>query len=274
MSEASAAAIADDRRRNAAQRNARFADARPVERDDDGDADHRDRLRLAQSQLEEDAAPRRPELAHRDRPHELARLQRRGAETGAELFDRQPAAAAGAREFDLGIERVEGGDRVVGGRGGDEVAGDRAARADLRGADFGARLDQRQRVAAEGRRAEHVVVGGERAEREAVAVVADEAQLGLERGEIDQAFGRLTSAPELDHHVGTPGDQPGTGRGLGEFGERVGQRGGPTIDLDHLHMFGLHGRLSSSSLSHLVVLMPDDWRTASGRPVHKPSPCT
>ena len=73
-------------------------------------------------------------------------------------------------EVDVGVERVEGGDRVVGRRCGDEVAGDGAARANLRRADFGARLHQRQRVAAERVRCENVVVGRERAERNAVGV--------------------------------------------------------------------------------------------------------
>ena len=77
---------------------------------------------------------------------QLVRPQDACAEARVEVA---PAAARARRprreaQHDLGAERDQRGDRVVGGRGGDEVAGDGGARANLRRADLHARLRQRQ----------------------------------------------------------------------------------------------------------------------------------
>ena len=91
-----------------------------------------------------------------------------------------------------------------------------AARANLRRADFGARLHQRQRVAAASGRSEHVVVGRQGAHRQAAGVFGNEAELGLERREVDEPLSRLVTPSKLDHHVGAAGNQPGIGACAGE----------------------------------------------------------
>ena len=158
-------ADAHDRRRDAAERDAGAGNARSVEFHHYRDADHRDGLRFAQAEFEKNAAARGAEFADGDRTHEFARCEGRAAEAGAERLDAHAPPAGRTREFYFRVEDVEGRDRVVGRRRRDKVSGDGAARADLRRADFDARLNQRQRVAPECGRTEDVVVRGERAQR-------------------------------------------------------------------------------------------------------------
>ena len=120
------------------------------------------------------------------------------------------------RELDLGIEGDERRDRIVCRRRGREVARDRPARADLRCADLGTRLDERKRVLAERGRSQDVVVGDQGAEGQPAGARRDEAQLVLERGQVDQPRGRLDATPKFDHEIGAAGDDPSSRVSVGE----------------------------------------------------------
>jgi len=141
-------ADAHDRRRDAAERDAGAGNARSVE------FHH-----YATLITEMACALRKPSLRkmpRREAPSLRTEIERTSS-PGARAVLRKPVRTLDAhappagrtREFYFRVEDVEGRDRVVGRRRRDKVSGDGAARADLRRADFDARLNQRQRVAPE-----------------------------------------------------------------------------------------------------------------------------
>ena len=103
--------------------------------------------------------------------------------------------------------------------------------------------------------------------------LGDEAELRIQGRQVDEVAGGLTATAKLDHNVGTARDQPHIRTRLGELSEGFGERGGAMIDLDHPHMFEKRVRLSSSRMSHLRVIRPDNRRTASSGAARKRVSC-
>ncbi len=138
---------ADNRGRDAAQRDARRLDVLLLpQRRHHRHVRHRDGQRAAQPQLEVDAALIFLQRREGDVGQQLVRAHHRAAHAGVELLqgDRPLAFHAGQRH--LRLQRAQRRDRVVGGRGGDQIPGDGAAIAQRRRAHPPTRLRQRQRL--------------------------------------------------------------------------------------------------------------------------------
>jgi hypothetical protein len=198
---------AHDRRGHGAEGDARLGDrAGFVESEHHGAVDDADGLRAAQAELEVGAAMQRAERRKGDVDEHFVRLQHGAAHAGIERGERQGAFGGAGAQRDGGVERDERRDRVVGGRRGDEVAGDGAAIADLRGADFAARLGERARGDGAVGVGGDVAVRDERAEVHDAVDDVDRIEIRQAR-DVDQRAGRARAAVEFDDEVRRAGDQ-------------------------------------------------------------------
>ncbi len=196
-----------DGRRHAAQRQTCLAHYPAVEVHDERDIDHGDRLRAAQPELDEETARRRWQCRHAYLADQLVRAQHGATKAGIELAQWHHPLASSARQYELGPERDQRRDGVVGRRSRDEVAGDGGARANLGRADLPARLCQRQRALDAGARGQHIVVGGKPTEQHITGVCADVLELA-QRRDVDQRLSRLHATRKLDDHIRPARDDP------------------------------------------------------------------
>ncbi len=205
-----------------------------VQVEQDGGVDQADGLGAAESQFEETAVLGGFHGREGNLQQHLVWLHDRPADAGVEIRQGDLAGAARGGQGDVRSQGHQRGDGVVGGAGGDDVAGDGGAVADLRSAHLPGGADEREGPLPQKEGGDGVVVSDQRADvNDIVLVQADAVQAG-QAGDVDDGMDALTEfAFEFKHQVGAPGDQAGLFTFFGQQLQGLIDRGGLVVFVPH-----------------------------------------
>ena len=192
---------AQNRRRDTAQHDRRPRNQPLLQSQHHGHIDDRDSLGAAQPQFQEDAALCGQQRRKSDFRQHFVRAHHRATQPCIEIRQRDAAFALSRAQRNIRAQRHQWRDGVVGGRAGDEVAGDGGAVANLRRTDFPGGLHQGQTPLAQRCAAHHMVVCYQRAQMEIPAALFNAIQPGHARDIHQLRHAGTLPALQLNEHV-------------------------------------------------------------------------
>ncbi len=195
---------------------------------------HGDGLRLAQTELDENAAAGGGKGGKVDVYHHFVAAHNGAAHALIEIAQRNGAFTSGRSEPHAGVQGHQGRDGVVGGAGGDDVAGNRGPIANLRRTHFPTCLRQRQSPLLHQGRSHHLVVRDQWPQVNLVGVIQPDAVQVWDARDVNQYIQVRALAPfYFQQQVCAAGNQTRARAMRRQQRQRVWQRGGRQIMVNH-----------------------------------------